>query len=148
EDASGNMFAVYAVAALALPALVGVREHLVLSSERKLTQAADASREELSSVLESTTDSVIVLDRDWNLTYVNGRATALLGHTGLRPGANLWKLFPDEVGGPFERAYRKAMDTQQPVQMEGRLAAHGTWLEVHVFPAPDKLTIFFRDITE
>jgi diguanylate cyclase (GGDEF)-like protein/PAS domain S-box-containing protein len=148
EKSFGHMLVVYAFAAFSLPVLIGIREHLVLRGERTLTELANTSREELSSVLESTTDSVVVVDRDWNLTYVNGRATSLLGHTGLRPGANLGKLFPNEVGGPFEQAYSKAMETQHPIQMEGHLASHGKWLEVHTFPTANKLTIFFRDITE
>jgi diguanylate cyclase (GGDEF)-like protein/PAS domain S-box-containing protein len=145
---TGTMLLTSAAAALALPALIGVREHLMIRRERQLKAAADASREELSSVLESTTDSVIVLDRNWNLTYVNGRATSLFGNSGMRPGANLWKLFPEEVGGPFETAYRNSMETQEAYQLEGYLAKHGKWLEVHGQPSPDKLTIFFRDITD
>jgi GGDEF domain-containing protein len=62
--------------------------------------------------------------------------------------ANLWDLFPEEAGGPFEKVYRNAFYTQEAVQLEGRLKALGTWLEVHAYPSPDKLTIFFRDITE
>ncbi|MBB6357574.1 diguanylate cyclase (GGDEF)-like protein/PAS domain S-box-containing protein [Aminobacter aganoensis] len=148
QERVGAMLWLSGTAAIALPFLIGVREHLVLRGERELKIAAHASREELSSVLESTTDSVIVLDPNWILTYVNGRAASLLGHAGLKPGANLWDLFPEEVGGAFHQAYRRAVDTQEPVQLEGRLLALGKWLEVHAYPSTDKLTIFFRDITE
>jgi diguanylate cyclase (GGDEF)-like protein/PAS domain S-box-containing protein len=103
----------------------------------------------LSSVLDSTTDSVIVLDHDWRITYMNQRANALVG-TGrnLDVGVRLWDAFPDEVGSIFDQQYRRAIDSQTPIVFEAFHPAQNLWLEVHAYPTPDALSIFFRDITE
>ncbi|MET0430742.1 MAG: EAL domain-containing protein [Microvirga sp.] len=103
----------------------------------------------LSTVLDSTTDSVIVLDRNWRITYMNRRADELMGKPiGLSVGVNAWEALPGEVGGTFYRQYRWAMDHQRPVQFEEYLPAIGRWLEIYAYPTQDALSIFFRDITE
>lgn len=40
------------------------------------------------------------------------------------------------------------MATQKPVEFEEFLPSAGRWLEVHAYPSPSTLTVFFRDITE
>ncbi|MFC3127291.1 EAL domain-containing protein [Pseudoroseomonas globiformis] len=138
----------------------GPERLLVLSRDvteaRRGQRAVEAARAEaqaaaarLSGVLESTTDSVVVIDRHWQVTYLNAQAAALPLDEKLRAGTNLWEAFPDEVGGPFDRNYRRALAEQVPVAFEEQLTAHGLWLEVHAYPtAEGGLSIFFRDITE
>lgn len=53
-----------------------------------------ATAERLSAVLESTTDGVVLLDRDWCVTYANPRATALLAARGLGQGEDIRHIFP------------------------------------------------------
>lgn len=110
--------------------------------------AAEASASRLASVLESTTDSVVMLDLEWQVTYANQRALSVLEARGLRLGESLWKAFPEEENGVFAQHYRRALQEQTPVSFEAYLTSHGIWLEVHAYPAPDGLSIFFRDMTE
>jgi diguanylate cyclase (GGDEF)-like protein/PAS domain S-box-containing protein len=119
-----------------------------VTEARRAQEEARALAERLSAVLEGTTDSVLVLDRDWRVTYANRRAGAMFPGR-LRPGAHLWEEFPEEAEGPFARHYRRALAEGRPVVFEARLAASGTWLEVHAFPmAGGGLSVFFRDVTE
>lgn len=137
-----------APAALLFSGLLGVREHWILSTERDFKAAASESRERLSAVLESTTDSVAVLDRDWRIIYMNQRAQDLLGHVpNFRVGASLWDAFPEYVGGTFDQQYRRAMETQTPVEFEEHVPTLGLWLEIHAYPSPETLSVFFRDVT-
>jgi diguanylate cyclase (GGDEF)-like protein/PAS domain S-box-containing protein len=134
---------------------IGAREYLALAAERQLLHSTERtvaqlgeSRQRLSSVLESTTDSVVVLDRDWRISYFNSRASETVGRERkLEIDRNIWDLFPEEVGGTFDTMYRKAMAAQQPVSLEEYLPSAGVWLEVHAFPSPDSLSLFFRDVS-
>jgi PAS domain S-box-containing protein len=101
---------------------------------RRETQAA---AQRFEAVLESTTDSVILLDQDWRITYVNQHAATLLRQRGLSLGANLWEAFPEEVGGIFDRHYRRAMAEQLPVVFEAYLSSPGLWLAVHAYPTTE-----------
>jgi diguanylate cyclase (GGDEF)-like protein/PAS domain S-box-containing protein len=109
---------------------------------------AEAAAAHLSSVLESTMDSVIVLDCDWRLTYLNTNAKQALRDRSPRLGLSLWTIFPDEAEGVFARNYQRAMDQQVPVAFEEYLHALGCWLEVHAYPSAEGISIFFRDVTE
>lgn len=117
------------------------------AAERARREAAElASR--LSSVLESTTDSVFVVDRDWRLTYFNGNAARAMSRQQPALGRSLWDLFPEERDGLSGRQYRRAMEQQVPVAFEQYLPALDVWLEMHAYPSQDGLSVFFRDITE
>ena len=99
-------------------------------------------------VLESTTDSVLVLDRDWRILYRNKHALELLKGRDLSLGRSLWDAFPEALEGPFHQQYKFAMAHQTPVEFEEFLASMDTWFEVHAYPSPDAITLFFRDVTE
>lgn len=116
---------------------------------RQAFQEADLARRKLAMVLGSTTDNIVAVDHDWNLTYLNERAASLVGLDGaLSVGSNMWEVYPDAVGSEFHQNYVRALETQNPVQFEGYLGELGIWLDVHAFPTVDGLSIFFRDVTE
>lgn len=70
-----------AVLAIAFALIAGFREHWIINMQRRLRldveasrSALEASRRQLSAVLESTHDSVLVVDRFWHVTYFNHQA--------------------------------------------------------------------------
>jgi PAS domain S-box-containing protein len=117
--------------------------------ERESEGAALAAR--LALVLESTTDSIVMVDGAWCVTYVNGRARQMLARGGgpgsLLLGTRLWDAFPASLGGPFEAAWRRAMRERLPQSVTGYHAALGLWVTADAFPAGGGLTIFFRDVS-
>jgi diguanylate cyclase (GGDEF)-like protein len=114
------------------------------------TQAeARAASDRLAEVLESTTDGVVLLDREWRVTYINPRATALLASRALTVGRLFWDAFPEEFNGNFHQRFLRVQDDQAPVKFDDYLASVGLWLETHAYPASNGgLSIFFHDITE
>jgi diguanylate cyclase (GGDEF)-like protein/PAS domain S-box-containing protein len=103
----------------------------------------------LSSVLESTTDSVMVFDHAWRITYMNLHAKELLGRgRDVTVGKNLREVFPEDTGGTFDLQCQWAIDNQAPVVFEEFHPAACAWLEVHAYPTKDTVSAFFRDVTE
>jgi PAS domain-containing protein len=135
-------------ASLAFAAIIGMREYWALEAERRLTLIAEQSREQLSSVLESTTDNVMVFDRNWDVVYLNKGAAAFGAHRDLKVGSNLWACYPHQEKLRFGSEYKEAMLQQKPGKFEEYSGANQTWLEVQTFPTPETLTLFFRDISE
>lgn len=113
-------------------------------AQRELRELA----ERLSTVLESTTDSVMVLDAQWRLTYLNGNAMRALQSREPRLGRCLWDIFPEERNGVFARNYQRAIAERTPVMFEEYVPGLAAWLEVHAYPTGDGLSVFFRNITE
>lgn len=105
-----------------------------------------------SHILETMTDAFVVLNRDWRIIYLNAAAECI----NRKPrseviGKTHWEEWPASVGTNVERQYRQAMAEQTPVHFEHRYYAppdYDLWLEIHAYPAQDRLEIFYRDITE
>ncbi|RFP23023.1 EAL domain-containing protein [Duganella sp. BJB488] len=99
--------------------------------------------------LESISDAVLVLDRSWNIRYMNGNAERLLQVRRAEVmGRNVWEVFPEAVDGPYHRAYLQAVETNSPVAFEEHYVPLDLWTEIRAYPSDDGLTIYFRDISE
>jgi PAS domain S-box-containing protein len=102
----------------------------------------------LAATLEGMSDGFQFLDTNWNIAYLNDEAERLLR---LRRadviGRSLWEVFP-ATEGVIHDSYHRAMRTQQPVKFEIFLAPLENWFEVHAFPSPEGLAVYFRPVTE
>jgi diguanylate cyclase (GGDEF)-like protein/PAS domain S-box-containing protein len=111
--------------------------------------SADSLAARLTATLESITDAFLMLDREWNLSYLNGEAERLLKvsrHEVL--GRNVWEVFPEAVGGPYYRAYHKAVATGISVSFEEHYAPLDLWTEIRAYPSEEGLAIYFLDISQ
>ena len=107
---------------------------------------------ELNSVYERISDAVIVLDTNWCYIYHNQMAIQLTQktaqvHTSLI-GKNIWATFPFIVGSALYDAYHEAMDQQVSRRIEYYYTEFDMWTEQTIYPTPDGISVFLRDITE
>jgi PAS domain S-box-containing protein len=117
-----------------------------LTAERE----RDAMATSLRNVLESTTDGLAVLDKQWRYTYVNDQGARMVS---MRPedliGRSVWELFPHASETTFVREAGQAEETGQPRHFEAFYPAPlNVWLECHCYPSEHGLSVYFRDITE
>jgi PAS domain S-box-containing protein len=110
------------------------------------------SNARMKTVLESITDGLIVLDQEWNITYINAQAAGIIqpqaGAAADVLGQNLWQAIPDLRGTVLEAQYRRAMELQQTVGFELYYLPRKAWLEVRAYPSCEGLTSFLQDITK
>jgi PAS domain S-box-containing protein len=100
----------------------------------------------LVSVLESITDGFFTLGTDWRFTCVNTQAERLLRRTRQDVlGRSFWRDFPENV---FRRMFEHAVETGTGVHFEAYSTLFSGWFEVHAYPSPDGVSVYFRDITE
>jgi PAS domain S-box-containing protein len=102
-------------------------------------------------ILDNVTDAFLVLDRDWRIVYANA-AAARINQKSVEEfvGRTHWEEWPASVESEIERQYRTAVSEQRSVHFEHRYLAPGydVWLDIHAYPFPSGLAIFYRDITE
>lgn len=104
---------------------------------------------DLSQVLERVTDAFLALDLDWRLTYVNSKTEALMGASREEIlGRVYWEVFPKTVGSRIEFEYRRAMSEQRPAHFTVFSPTMHVWLDINAYPAPEGLTIYFRDVSD
>ena len=116
-------------------------------TERKLAEAV--AREQVQrtrTILESITDAFWSVDREWRFVYVNHKAEELLGRKREDLlGKNFWEEFAPAVGTEFEHAYHRAVAENVAITFEAFYPPHDRWYEVHAYPSPDGLSVYFRD---
>ena len=117
--------------------------------ERRVAEVAlQAAQAQTERLLESIAEGFIALDTDWCFTYLNSEAERILSRPkeGLL-GKNVWEEYPSELGTEVEHQYRLVAATQVPTAFEQFYPLSSVWFEMRVYPSPDGLSIFFRDIS-
>ncbi|MGI4748435.1 MAG: EAL domain-containing protein [Janthinobacterium lividum] len=113
----------------------------------RAVEAAQAEARRLSTILESTTDSVVLVDQNFFVTYVNRPAIALLAVDGLTVDVNFMTVYPQRADELEYRNILSALAEQRPLVFEDYVASRALWLEIRVYPSSGGLSIFFRDIS-
>lgn len=114
----------------------------------ELAARARSSEARLTDALEHSGVPFCAFDRQWRFVTVNRAAEGPLRRApGSLLGRRLWSAFPGTRGTVLEREFRRAVREQVPVQFEFHYAPGGFWTEVHAYPAPEGLAVFFLDVT-
>ncbi|HMH21168.1 MAG TPA: PAS domain S-box protein [Puia sp.] len=120
-----------------------------ISDRKKATEKLLKSEENYRTIMERVSDGFVAIDTNWCYTYVNRKAGEILGRSPeALVGKNIWTEFPEGVDQPFYHVYHKALDEQHYIHFEEYYLPMDVWLENHIYPSADGLSIFFRDITE
>ena len=123
-------------------------------AEEELMAAQHALRrasERMENMLESLSDGFCAVDRDWRITYINGRALEMIApldkHRAGLVGRRLWDEFEDLHGTSVAQDCLRAMERRETVVRDFFYRRLGCWLEMRLHPSPDGLTLYFQDIT-
>jgi len=106
-------------------------------------------RRRLAGILDTMSDAICAYDREWRFVYLNPQAELSLR----RPAAELlgrvvWEVFPDAHDSLVQREYLRAQAEQTPRVFEDAYPEAGLWFEQHLFPSPEGLTVWARDVTQ
>ncbi|NTZ43344.1 EAL domain-containing protein [Altererythrobacter sp. SALINAS58] len=119
--------------------------NLRLALERSEAVAASAAAQ-LRTFMETTTDCVYTLDRNWCFTYLNRRASEEIAQGRDLIGAHIRSVFGELEDSPFWEQFNAAMNEQTSQTVEGYFPPLGGWFEVHTAVIDDGIVAFFRNI--
>ena len=115
----------------------------------RVEEASAKANQKAVEILESITEGFFTLDRLWRFDYVNSEAHRILG---VEPGALsrrvIWEVYPGLEETPFWQAYHQTMDERVKSSFTAYYANQERWYEVTVFPAPEGISVYFRNVTE
>jgi signal transduction histidine kinase len=120
------------------------REHELSEAKEKAEEAAAR----ITMIFESTTDSVMIIDRDWRVSYLNGPARLRLAQDRDILGLPLTEAFPAAADMEVLHQIREATLEQRPIFVEILCPRTQVWYAVNAFPSSQGLAVFLRDITE
>ncbi|HEY9812183.1 MAG TPA: PAS domain-containing protein [Candidatus Sericytochromatia bacterium] len=134
----------------AYPCEVGLSIHFRDITQRKQAEKdRQQANQQIVNILESIGDAFVAMDHEWRITYVNQETARL---SGKKPeefiGKTHWEAWPWSVGTVVEQEYRRAVAEQVAVHFEVLYEPLDRWLDIHAYPSPDGLSLFFRDISE
>jgi PAS domain S-box-containing protein len=122
-----------------------------IEEKRAAEREKDRITERLSQFLHVTTDAIVGVDRNWIMTYLNPRATELYAADRPILGRTVWEAFPHAVyeGSPYVEHFYRAMNER----ISSGFDAHypeplNLWLHIDVYPTPEGIVTFSRDVTE
>jgi len=99
-------------------------------------------------ILERITDGFFAVDRSWRFTYANPIAEKTFGLPGCTLlGERLPDLFESFTGSAVQEHCSRALESGLPDSFETRYDERGVWLELHVYPDADGLSVYFHDVT-
>jgi PAS domain S-box-containing protein len=127
-----------------------VGAHTDVTDRKSAEDESRIARERLQDVLDSITDGLCVLDKDWRYTYFNESGARLVGK---RPadiiGTRLGDIFSENKGNAFARAYLRASQTGETLHVEEFYGPPlNMWFEGNCYPSQHGMTVYFRDVTE
>lgn len=118
--------------------------------EQELSEAKERAEEaaaRITMIFESTTDSVVIVDPSWRISYLNGPAWKLIENRNLI-GMKLLEVLPDIADAEVMNQLRAAISSQRPAFVEVFCTHRSAWYTVNAFPSCEGIAIFLRDITE
>ncbi len=127
---------------------------ITLAEVEQAREAEKAAERFSRTILESISDPFVVLDREWCYRFVNAPAAALTQLAGVNEpaaliGKNIWELYPDIIGTPFEQNLRRTVELQEPQSFEAYYPSRGEWSSMQCYPLPEGgVAVQWHDISE
>ncbi len=116
---------------------------------KNLSKLVEEKTTEMKSVFDRVSDAFLAVDKDWRYIYANKQLGEMIR---LDPqsliGNNIWELFPDSVGSVTYETFHRAMVEQRYICSTDYYAPLDLWQENHIYPSPNGLSVFIRDVTE
>jgi PAS domain S-box-containing protein len=149
HDGTWRYVEVNATNRLADPAVAGLVINVRDVTARRAAEAeAIATHQREDHILERIADGFLSLDPAWNFTSLNLAAEQMLGlPRKALLGRNAWEVFAPAVETPIHAAAHQAMCDGLPTTVEFFYPPLATWFDVRLYPVPEGISIYFRDVT-
>jgi PAS domain S-box-containing protein len=122
--------------------------HRDVTEEKRSSLGEATANERLAQAMEVTSDGVVVLARDWTVTFLNSNAKTILDPDDRLLGKNVWKEFPAARSSNFWDFYHRAMDEQIAGEFEAFYPEPlNLWFSIRARPSNDGIVVFFTNIT-
>ncbi|MCF6211380.1 MAG: PAS domain S-box protein [Gammaproteobacteria bacterium] len=124
-------------------------ERAALELQRMAVEKALATRNnELFEMLSRISDGFFSLTADWHFTYLNQTASTMFDTSWDEVRGKVISDVLPEVASFFFKPLHQAMNSQSLVRTEGFYPPLSRWFSVHIYPSPEGVSVYLRDITE
>jgi diguanylate cyclase (GGDEF)-like protein/PAS domain S-box-containing protein len=121
---------------------------LDVTMEKRARDQANAAAQKLHDVLESSSDSIILLSWDLRVTYINGHAKRLFESNEPALGSTLPELIPGWAESGAGEKLAAVGGVREAQHFEAYFASLDRWLQFDLFPTKEGLSMFLRDVSD
>lgn len=120
-----------------------------ITNEKRALIRADKSEADYKEFIDRITDGFIALDKDFRYVYVNNKIGELV-HRDPKSliGKNVWEEFPEAVNSLTYKAFQTAFREQRFISNIDYYEPLQLWQENYIYPSPEGLSIFIKDISD
>lgn len=109
----------------------------------------DVRSDELSRLLLQIPTGILCLNHEWQITFANPECRRILEIQSWHiETETLWTMFPELTRSDFERDCRSVMYSGTPAYLEYFSKHRDIWLEIHILPFAEGISLVLRDITD
>jgi signal transduction histidine kinase len=120
-------------------------QKLVEEQVRKISEI----NTEMTAIFESISEPFFVLDREWQLAYINKEAAQADDRlSAMHIGQNIWEVFHGLVGGELYQKSHEACATNTSIHTLVKSTIDEKWFDVNLYPYANGLIVYCRDVTE
>jgi PAS domain S-box-containing protein len=120
-----------------------------ITARKEVEAELTATHQHTREVLDRITDNFYALDNSWRITYINDAVERNFGYSRDELlGQNMWERFPQGRDLPFFAALHQAQADGRARTVEALYPRTDRWYEARIYPSPNGLSVFFRDVTE
>ena len=157
QRSNARMVAViFSILGILLSLACGLLTWFIASQPAKLRELVEIKTQQIlvgqnifRTTLERLSVGFISLDRQFRVTFANKKIGEITRRDpGSLIGKNIWDVFPEAVGSETFKAFHQALSTQKNIINVDYFAPLDFWQENDIYPSPDGLTVFVKDITE
>ncbi|WP_207493819.1 PAS domain-containing sensor histidine kinase [Aridibaculum aurantiacum] len=119
-----------------------------ITAREQVKREAEEKGKKVEAILERITDCFFSVDKNWVVTYWNKATEQLLGKKREEVlGKVIWDVYQDATNLYLYKQYYKAMHEQVTLHFEDYYPTLELWGAISVYPSPEGLSIYFKDIT-
>lgn len=116
------------------------KERLILKEKESSGRIID--------ILETISDGFVSINKNWEFSYINRKASELLQRSAASLlNKVLWDEFKMDENSSIRMAMKEAMDSFKTSEVSDYESSINKWLESKIYPSPDGINLFFRDIS-
>jgi|GEM_PF-2129038 len=119
-------------------------------TERKHAEKAlRISEQRISDMIESISDYIYAVDKNWNFIFVNQTAANDVGYDSSELlGKNIWETVEKLVGTDLEKNLRESMDKREIKRFDWKTIYTESFREFTVYPSAEGITVYGKNITK
>ncbi len=124
-----------------------------ITKEKLAEEALRKSNQRFINMVESITDGLLVLDKEWRFVYLNSQQEEIIAPLGKSRqsllGKVFWEEIPNVLGTAVEEYFRRAVEEQVTIRFENFYPPLDAWFEVRIYPIAEEggVSVFTQNIT-